>query len=439
MPLKKELNLLTLTLYGVGIILGAGIYALVGTAAGLAENMLWLPFVLASLLAVFTGLSYAELSGIFQKEAAEYAYTKTAFKKEWLAFMTDWLLVVAGVVSAAVVALAFGGYLSHLVGGSTTIYAMLLIALMSAINYIGIRESSSYNNISSIIEAGGLILVIIIGLFFGSPETVGTDLLQPPSTGLTGIFTAVGIIFFAFVGFEYMANVSEEVKSARKIVPKAIILALAISSLLYILLSISILNLASWQELAASPAPLTTAVAKVIPDFGLAISIIALFATSNTVLIILVGSSRILYGLSRQGSLPSICSVLSSRGTPYASVAAVAIVAVLSTAYGDIKSIAQLTDLGVFIVYLLVNISLIKLRSSGFRSLHNSFRGPDLSGVPILPVLGAITSIFMMFYFDIHVWAAQIAIVLLGFVVFEAYKSSSKRTAKKAIMHVVKR
>src|SRR3989338_7303734 len=125
--------------------------------------MLWLAFLLSALIAVFTGLSYAELSSMFPKEAAEYVYTRHAFKKEWLSFIVGWILVMGGAVSAAVVALAFGGYLSSLIDGSAIVYAMGLIVALSVLNYIGIKESALFNDFASIIEVIGLLIVIIVG------------------------------------------------------------------------------------------------------------------------------------------------------------------------------------------------------------------------------------------------------------------------------------
>lgn len=420
MALKKELNLLTLTLYGVGVILGAGIYALIASGAAFAGNMIWFSFLIAMFIAVFTGLSYAELTSMFPKEAAEYVYTKHAFRKERLSFLVGWILVATGIVSVAVVALAFGGYLSHMIGGSATVYAVILIALLSVLNYIGIKESSYFNDFASVIEVVGLIIVIILGLFF-SNNIHPVNLFELPPTGFPGIFYAVGIIFFAFIGFEYIANISEEVKDNKNTVPKAIILSIVISSLLYVLLCISVLNLISWQELASSKAPLTIAVQKIIPYAGILISVIALFATSNTVLIMLIGASRILYGISRQGSLPKIYSAISKRGTPYVSIALAGIAAITVALYGDIKLVAQLTDIGIFIVYFFVNVSLIALRSSPYK---RKFTSPTFLGVPVFAFLGALASLLMLLYFDFPIWVIEFGIIILGFIVFTVYKKS---------------
>ena len=417
--LKKELNLFTTTLYGIGIILGAGIYALIGVGAGIAGNMLWLAFILAALLAVFSGLSYAELSGMFPKEAAEYNYTKKAFKKETLSFIVGWILVIASIIAAATVSLGFAGYFSHIFGGDIRIIAITLILILSLINYIGIKNSARFNNIASLIEVAGLLLVVIIGIFFFND--INVDFFEMPIGGFPAIMTTVALIFFAYIGFEDIVNISEEVKNAKKVVPKALIFALIISTVLYILVSVVAIGVVGWEKLASSKAPLTEVVAMKIPQAGILMSIIALFATSNTVLILLIVGSRVLYGMSKQKTLPKSFSKISSSGTPYIGVILVAIATVFASSLGNLGFVASLTDLGIFIAYFFVNISLIKLRYSKIK-YKRTFKSPSIGNFPILAVLGAITCIIMFFYFELKVWLIEIGALLLGFLIYKFYK-----------------
>ena len=170
--LKRELGLIETTLYGVGIILGAGIYALIGKSAGFAGNALWMSFIIAAIIASFTGLSYAELSSLYPKEAAEYVYTKRAFKRNYLSLLVAFTMILAGTVAAATVSLGFAGYFSYLFGGPIPVIALSLIFLLSLLNYYGIKESARFNIISTIIEIGGLVFVVLIGLcFIGSVGT----------------------------------------------------------------------------------------------------------------------------------------------------------------------------------------------------------------------------------------------------------------------------
>ena len=417
--LKRELNLFTTTLYGIGIILGAGIYALIGIGAGIAGNMLWLAFLLSAVLAFFTGLSYAELSSSYPKEAAEYTYTKKAFRNSTLSFGVGWLLIIASILASATVALGFAGYFVNLFGGSIITVAIVLILLLSLLNFYGIKESATFNVIGSIIEAAGLVFVALIGLYFFS-DFFNVDFFELPKAGFAGILSTVALIFFAYLGFEDIANVSEEVKNAKKIVPKALVFALIISTILYMLVSISSIGLLGWEKLSTSKAPLADVVGKAIPNASLIMSIIALFATSNTVLILLIVGSRILYGISCQGDLPKVCSIIGKRGTPYYSVFIVMILVSLAIFIGNISRVAMLTDLSIFIAFFFVNASLIKLRYT--KGYHPGFKSFSIGNFPILAVLGALSSLFMLFYFKKEEWLMELGLVIVGLIVFYLFK-----------------
>jgi APA family basic amino acid/polyamine antiporter len=395
--LKKELGLFSTTLYGIGVILGAGIYALIGVGAGLAGNMLWLAFIISSIIAIFSGLSYSELVSMFPKDAAEYTYTKKAFRNELFSFLIGWILAIGTVIAAATVALGFGGYFSSLFGIEQKVAAFGLILIMTLLNYTGIRESARFNNFSSLLEAGGLLLVVAAVFLISQPQT-NIDLFEFPAEGFAGVITAISVIFFAYIGFENIANLAEEVKNSRTIVPKALVLSLVISTILYILVSIAAVSEIPYQELAASNAPLTLVVSNALGNYSILLSLIALFATGNTVLIFLIVASRILYGMSSQGSLPKLFSKIGKTQTPYFSVFIVGITAALITTSTDIKTVAQLADLGVFIAYLAVNAALIAL--AGKHIGERRFKSPRLFGIPVLAVLGALSSIFMLYHFE---------------------------------------
>lgn len=392
--LKRELSLFQATIYGVGIILGAGVYALIGSGAGFAGNAVWLSFVLAAVIACFTGLSYAELSSIYPKEAAEYVYTRKAFNKKALSLFVGFVMVFSGVISAATVALGFGNYFSYLFGGSAILIAAVLIALLSVISYIGIKESTRFNEIATFIEIGGLLLVIAVGLFFIGKADI--NYLDAPK-GIEGVIIATAVIFFAYIGFEGVANISEDTKNPRKTIPKALILSIVISTVLYILVAVSSISILGWEKLSQSKAPLSDVIGDVIPNANILMALIALFATSNTVLVIMIVSSRILYGISCNHSLPQALSRISKRGTPYISIAIVMLLSMASLLIGGIEIIAIMTVFGIFIVYFFVNVSVIKLR---YKSRKKSpFRMPlNIGRFPVLAFLGAVFSLFMIYF-----------------------------------------
>lgn len=421
MRLRRELGLLSTTLYGIGVILGAGIYALISVGAGFAGNMLWLSFLISAIMAMFTGLSYAELSSIFPKEAAEYNYTRKAFRRESLSFLIGWVLAIGTVVAASTVALGFGGYFHSITGVEPRMAALGLIVVMSALNYYGIKESARFNNLSTSLEMIGLIIVIAAGFLAGPIAPV--DLMEMPPGGFAGIVSAISIVFFAFIGFENVANISEEVKDSKKTVPRALIIALAISTILYVLVAIAAVSEVGWEALSNSNAPLTLVVSGALGQYSGILSYIALFATANTVLMFLIAPSRILYGMAGGSSLPGQFSKIGSRGTPYLSVALVGLAAAILAFFLDITTVAQLADLAVFIAYLFVNASLIALSGDG---LKRGFISPRIAGVPVLAWLGLLSSLFMLFAFSRQLWLAEALIAGSGLLLFFANRISRK-------------
>ena len=253
--LKRRISLFALTVYGVGNVLGAGIYALIGEVVGITGNLSWLAFLLASVTGALTGFSYAELSTMFPKSAAEFVYTENAFKIRLLSFLLGWIIIFSGILSAATVALGFAGYLADLIGFSPyfliLIFAVILIVIVSLINFVGIRASTWTNIIFTLIEASGLILIIIIGM----PLLGTVNYFVLPIGGSYGaIFSAVALIFFAYIGFEDIVNVAEEAKKPARNLPRAIIYSIIITTVLYCLTALSVVSILPYNVIASSPA-----------------------------------------------------------------------------------------------------------------------------------------------------------------------------------------
>ncbi|HSG74087.1 MAG TPA: amino acid permease, partial [Nitrosopumilaceae archaeon] len=297
--LKRHMGLFQLTMYGVGLILGAGIYVLIGEAAGFAGNSVWISFLLGVVAAMFAGLSYAELTALFPRAAAEYTFVKHAFKSRFIGFIIGWLTAITSMITAATVSLGFGGYFAEFIDIPITISAILLIGGLSFVNFIGIKHSAWMNVVFALVTAAGLALIIIIGITYDAPEPI--DYFDAPN-GITGIVFAFVLIFFAFIGFEDMANVAEEVKRPKKTLPRAIILSVIITGIIYVLVALSVVRVVNWEELGLSLAPLAdVANTSLGASGGITLSAIALFATASTVLITLVAGARILYGMGKSG------------------------------------------------------------------------------------------------------------------------------------------
>lgn len=421
--LKRGMGLFHLTMYGVGLILGAGIYVLIGEATGLAGDSVWIAFVLGSIVALFAGLSYAELSSMFPKAAAEYTFIKNAFKNNFFAFIIGWLTVITSMIMAATVALGFGGYFAEFLNIPIIISAIVLIVVLSLINFIGIRESSWANTIFTIIEASGLILIIIIGFTISEPEPV--NYFESP-TGLTGIIIAFVLIFFAFIGFEDMANVAEEVRNPKKVIPRAIILSVIISGIIYVLVSLAVVRVINWEDLSLSAAPLADVAKRGLGTQGhIIFSGIALFAITNTVLITLVAGSRIIYGMAREKSFPDILAKVHSKTkTPWIAIIVIMLIAIGFSFIGDIVIVANITVFAVVITFAVVNLVVIVLRYTE-PNIERKFKVPiNIGKFPILPVFGLGISIYMAFQFQIQVVLVGLMIIVIGTVFYLLYEKS---------------
>jgi APA family basic amino acid/polyamine antiporter len=432
--LKRRVSLFGVTVYGVGNVLGAGIYALIGEVVGITGNLSWLAFILASVTGALTGLSYAELSAMYPKSAAEFVYTEEAFKKRNLSFILGWIIIFSGILSAATVALAFGGYLSGLIGIPsiflTIIFAVLLVLILSAINLFGIKTSTRTNIIFTLIEALGLIFIIIIGIpSFGKVDYFAL----PPASTFGAVISSVALIFFAYIGFEDIANIAEEVKNPHKNLPKAIIYSIIITTVIYCLTAISVVSVLPIVDSGEwDIAPLGAVASAVLgPIGGIIMSSIALFATANTVLIMMIVTSRMIYGMARDKALPNGLGKISSKfRTPTIAVLLTMCFTMVPIFFGDISLIAHATVFGVLINFFLVNLSLIVLRKKK-PDLERPFKlKPNIKWLPIVALLGSITCIALLFTFNWVVILIQIIIVLCGLVVFYAMKSKIETKSK---------
>lgn len=416
--LRKSVGLFQAVMYGTGLILGAGIYVLIGDVAGIAGNAMWISFALAAAIAAFTGLSYAELSSMFPKSAAEYVFVKNAFGNNLFAFVAGWLIIFVAIVSAAAVAIGFAGYFASFVPlADRLLAAVALIAVLSAINFIGIRESTWTNAVFAVIEVAGLVIIIGAGLLIGSPGTTNYYGMPPAVTSIPLAFGAIvgaaGLIFFAYFGFENLANIAEETRNARRTIPLALVISIAVTTAIYIMVAVSAVALVGWEALSQSDAPLAFAAEKAFGRSGVVmLASIGLFATTNTVLMLLVACSRIIFGMAADRALPfSLSAVHPRTRTPAKAVIAAMVLtmAVVSVSSGRIDAVARVAVFGIFMVYTFVNLSLIWLR---YRKpeLERPFRSPGRIGrFPVLAGLGLATSLGMLTQFDLVTTSAGIA------------------------------
>ncbi|MGH6770845.1 MAG: APC family permease [Xanthobacteraceae bacterium] len=402
MQLQPVLGAIQLFFYSVGVIVGAGIYSVIGVAAGLADEGLWLSFVIAALAAVLTGLSYAEMTTTFPAAGAEYVYVQKALPRNgWAAFGVGFIILVGGAATATTVAVAFAGYLKIFVDVPEILSAGILLALCTGLNLWGLRESSWANIVFTLIEVGGLVLVVGIGL---RVEGFGDAVFVPPHAG---VFSAAAIIFFVYLGFEEIANLAEETRNPARDLPLALFLSILVTTVLYVLVALSVTVLASPEEMAASGAPLAAAVAKVWPQAAGVLSGIALFATANTVLITLIATSRLAFSMGRDGGLPAaVAHLLPIRKTPWvAAVLVFAMSAVLLPA-GQLAFLAGLSSFAAILAFAAVNVALIVLRYR-LPHEHRPFRVPIAVGrLPILPLTALAALGVLMIQFERKIYIA---------------------------------
>jgi len=392
--LKRALSLFQVTVCGVGIILGAGIYALVGLGAGYAGPALWLSFLISGIIAAFTALSYAELSSIFREDAGEYDYVRETMGKT-TAIITGLIVLFLGIFTAATVSLAFGGYFNKLVGTPILLTGIGLLFAMTVINYMGIKESATMNLIFTAIESAGLLIIIVLGIkHLGS-----VNLLEMPN-GMQGVFQATALIFFAYIGFEAVVKFAEETKNPEKNIPRGVLLSLLFSTIVYVLVAIAAVSIMPWFDLSTSQAPLADVAAVSLGVYAfILLGIIALFSTANTVLMDLVTVSRMAYGIAVKKALPNfLTKVHGKTKTPHVAIFTVFIITVCFMFIRDLEKIANIADLLLFIVFILVNVAVIVYRYKR-PNVKRPFKMPlNIGKFPVLALFGLITS-FMMIYF----------------------------------------
>ena len=413
MQLKPVLGPVQLFFYSVGVIVGAGIYSVIGAAAGMAGDGLWLSFLIAAVAALLTGFSYAEMTTAFPAAGAEYVYVQHALPgRQWVAFGVGFIILISGAATATTVAVAFAGYLKTFADVPEVVSAALLLLACTGLNILGLRESSWTNIVFTLVEVGGLLLVISIGL---RVETFGDAVFATPHAGVLG---GAAIIFFVYLGFEEIANLAEEVRDPARDLPLAIFLSIIVTTVLYVLVALAVVALARPEEISASNAPLATAIAKVWPQGTGVLSAIALFATANTVLITLIATSRLAFSMGRDGGMPAaVARLLPSRQTPWIAAILVFALSVALLPIGKLDILAGLSSFAAILAFVAVNVALIVLR---FRLPHHPrpFQVPLAIGrLPVLPLLAIASLGLLMTQFERDIYVAGgFALLLTGIV-----------------------
>jgi basic amino acid/polyamine antiporter, APA family len=388
-PLRPAITRRMLTVFVIGDVLGAGIYALVGEVAGKVGGAVWTSFLAAGILAAFTAASYAELVTKYPQAAGAALYTHKAFKRPFVTFLVAFAVMCSGVASAATLATAFGGdYLSEFVTLPKLLVGAVFIGVLALVNFRGIKESVTLNLGLTSIELTGLLLVTVIGLAFlldgGGDPGRALEFKQGEAVPLA-ILSGASLAFFALIGFEDSVNVAEETRDPSRVFPPALFAGLGIALAVYILVTVIAGMAVPVDQLEQSDGPLL----EVVQLGPLAMntkvfSAIALFALTNGALINMIMASRLVYGMSAQGIVPrGLGRVHGVRRTPWVAIVFVAVLAVALIALGDLESLADTTVLLLLMVFVCVNVAALLLRSDPVD--HEHWRAPTA-----LPALGAV-------------------------------------------------
>ena len=390
-----------LLLFIVGDILGTGIYALTGQVAKQVGGVVWLPFLVAFIVAVVTAFSYLELVTKYPKAAGAALYTHKAFGIHFITFIVAFTVMCSGITSASTASRAFAANLSGAfqlnleTGIGISLVALAFMAIVAAVNFRGVGESVKANVVLTTVELTGLLIIIFIGLWAiaggeGDVSRITQFATSPDSSVFWSVMAATTLAFFAMVGFEDSVNMAEECKNPSGIFPKVLLAGLFITGAIYVLVSISAITLVTPADLGEGETPLLKVVQAGAPNFPLWIfGFITMFAVANSALINMLMASRLVYGMSREHVLPPVFGkVHPTRRTPYLAIAFTTLLAfALIMFVGEVPALGGTTALLLLFVFTVVNIAVLVLRRENVD--HEHFRTPTF-----LPVLGAISCAF---------------------------------------------
>lgn len=398
--LHRSISAWQVALYGLGSMLGAGIYALIGKAADTLGNAIWLAFLAAMIVALLTGLSYACVGSRYPKAGGAAFVTQRALGKPWLSYVVGICVMMSGLTSMATGSQAMAETIGKGLGMELPVkfVAIVIVMLVGLLIFRGIRESMWANIVCTVVEASGLLFIIVVGMRFWG----GVDYFETPvrEDGVIDAFPLMLILqgavlmFFSFIGFEDVLNVSEEVKNPKRDVPLGILSALVIATLVYMAVAVTAVSVMPWQDLAASKAPLMDVAKAAAPWFHNIDSVylvITLFAIGNTALLNYIMGSRLLYGMSRQRLLPAMLGrVHPTRRTPHIAILVLFGIVTALILSGSVKQLAESTVLLLLMVFSVVNVSLLllKLRKD---EPKGSFEVPIL-----IPALGALVCLILI-------------------------------------------
>jgi amino acid transporter len=406
-----------LLLFVIGDMLGAGIYALVGEVGGRVGGAIWTSFLLAAILAAFTAGAYAELVTKYPQAAGAALYANKAFRRPFVTFIVAFAVMLSGITSASTLARAFGGdYLGEFVSLPTVLVAIVFMCVVAAINLRGIGESVRINIGLTLIEVGGLLLIVVIALgalFAGDADASRAVEFTNDEAVPLAILGGAGLAFYALIGFEDSVNVAEEAKDPQRDYPRALYGGLFIAGCIYLIVAALASMVVPTDTLSGSDGPLL----EVVQVGPLAVNAkifaaIALVAVSNTALINMIMASRIVYGMARQGIVPrALGRVDGARGTPIVAIVFTTLIAFCLIVTGDLGTLADMTVLLLLLVFAVVNVAVLVLRRDPVD--HDHFRIPTW-----VPICGFVVSFAVMTTKDAEIFLRAAILLAVGVLLY---------------------
>ncbi len=425
--LARRVGPIMLLLFIVGDMLGGGIYALVGEVGGEVGGAIWTAFAAAFILAALTACAYAELVSKYPRAAGAALYTNKAFHRPFFTFMVAFAVMASGITSASTLARGFAGdALTEFVDVRVIPVAIAFLIVVALINMRGIAESVRINALLTLVEVGGLLMIIVIG--FAALGEAGSDFgrnleFKEGITPFFAILSGAGLAFYALLGFEDSVNIAEEVKEPSRNYPKILFGGLSIAGLLYLFVTLVASAVIPTNELATSSAPLVLVGGQ--GPLGLdpkVFAAITLFALANGALINMIMASRLVYGMAEEGILPGFFGrILSGRRTPITAIAFTTVLGMILVSTGDLGKLAETTVLLLLCAFTIVNIAVLVLRKDVVD--HDHFHAPTVA-----PILGAIACVVLIVNNEAEVFLRAGLLLLLGAVLWVAAYAGGHRT-----------
>jgi len=410
--LKREIGLFGATALGIGAIIGSGIFIVTGIVAGIAGPAMVISVVIAGIISFFSALSIAELGAYLPEEGGTYAFARKLVSP-FAGYIAGWMWIFSNIFVGAAVSLGFAHYFASLVPAvPVKIIAVIICVIFIVINYVGLKESTLLNNILVTLKV--LILLFFIAFGLGFFNITHFTPLAP--SGMTGILSGAALIFFAFTGFARVTIMAEEVKEPEKTIPRSIILALGISALLYVLVSIIAVGLVGTSDLAQSGSPLTAAIMVTgSPAAVLFISAGAMIATASVLLTTIMGISRIVFAMARNNDLPAFMSTITPRFcTPHYAIGITGSFMILAILAADLSLVVAVSTLTMLISYFIANIAALRLPRKYQRYPR------------IVPIIGAITCSGLAVFLTTNSWIIGIIGLAVGLVWYVIHQRITK-------------